>query len=105
MLAASEPSGETDVPIGDFNRPGVSLITVTGRPGSGPAALTVGIKLVCPNGYVHQLKPINFGDSAPDLDAVHARQRHVLPANGAWRVRAFDFSTDNGYIDAWSRAF
>ena len=107
------------MPIGDFNRPGVSTIVVSGQSGNAPANLSVGVRLVCPNrgqlgvelvspgGQLYQLKPINFGDNAPNLNATYTVNGSFSPANGTWslRVRAFNFNPNNGFIDGWSLTF
>jgi subtilisin family serine protease len=112
-------SNENDVPIGDFNRPGISPIVVSGQAGNAPPNLGVAVRLVCPNrgqlsvelispnGSLYQLKPINFGDNAPNLNATYTVNGSFSPANGTWqlRVRAFNFNPNNGFIDGWSLTF
>ncbi|MBB5872897.1 subtilisin family serine protease [Allocatelliglobosispora scoriae] len=112
-------ANENDYPVGDFNNPGVSTITVSGRPGSAPASLSVKVRVVCPNrgqlsielvgpnGYTYQLKQINFGDTAPNVDATYTVNASSSPASGQWtlRVRAFNFTATNGTIDRWSLTF
>ncbi len=118
------PSGNTytnenDVAIGDFNRPAVSPISVSGRPGAAPAALRVYVKIACPNrgqlsielvgpnGFVYQLKQINFADTAPNVDTTYTVNATGSPASGQWqlRVRAFNFQAGNGVLDRWSLTF
>lgn len=110
---------DTDTAVGDFNNPALSPNTVSGRPGSAPANLTVTVKIVCPNrgqlsielvgpnGYTYQLKQINFADTAPNLDAVYTVNATASPASGTWqlRVRAFNFNAANGTLDRWSLTF
>lgn len=89
---------------------------MTGRPGSAPGDLVVSVRIVCPNrgrlsveligpnGFFYQLKPINFGDGAPNINASYTVNASSSPASGTWklRVRAFNFNGDNGYIDGWT---
>jgi subtilisin family serine protease len=121
---SSPPPGNTypnenDVAIGDFNSPAVSSISVSGRPGSAPSALRVYVKIACPsrgqlsielvgpNGFVYQLKQINFGDTAPNVDTTYTINATSSPASGQWqlRVRAFNFQAGNGVLDRWSLTF
>ncbi|WP_020519930.1 S8 family serine peptidase [Catelliglobosispora koreensis] len=115
----SEYANDTNVSIGGFNSPAVGSINVSGRPGSAPSALVVKVKIVCPkrgdlsieligpNGFFYQLKQVNFGDTAPNLDAVYTVNATASPASGTWqiRVRAFNFNASNGYLDRWSLTF
>jgi len=112
-------ANENDVAIGEFNRPGVSSIVVSGLSGNAPPNLSVGVRLVCPNrgqlsvelispnGSLYQLKPIDFTDNAPNLNATYTVNGSFSPANGTWRlrVRAFNFNANNGFIDGWSLTF
>ena len=80
--------------IGNFNSPAVSPISVSGRPGSAPSALRVYVKIACPsrgqlsielvgpNGFVYQLKQINFGDTAAECRHHLHGQRHLVPGVG-----------------------
>jgi len=112
-------TNDTDVRIGDFSHPAVSPITVTGRPGNAPSALVVRVTAICPNrgqlsveligptGFVYLLKPVNFGDGAPNLNATYTVNASSSPASGTWRlrIRSFTFNPDNGFLDKWSLTF
>jgi subtilisin family serine protease len=112
-------SNENDFAIGDFNHPALSPIVVSGRSGSAPANLRVTVKILCPNrgqlsieligpnGFVYQVKPANFGDTAPNVDATYTVNATASPANGTWqlRVRAINFNASNGTLDRWSLTF
>jgi len=112
-------SNENDFAIGDFNHPALSPIVVGGRSGSAPANLRVTVKILCPNrgqlsieligpnGFIYQVKPANFGDTAPNVDATYTVNATASPANGTWqlRVRAINFNASNGTLDRWSLTF
>ena len=92
---------------------------MSGLSGNAPPNLSVGVRLVCPNrgqlsvelispnGSLYQLKPIDFTDNAPNLNATYTVNGSFSPANGTWRlrVRAFNFNANNGFIDGWSLTF
>jgi len=92
---------------------------VGGRSGSAPANLRVTVKILCPNrgqlsieliepnGFIYQVKPANFGDTAPNVDATYTVNATASPANGTWqlRVRAINFNASNGTLDRWSLTF
>jgi subtilisin family serine protease len=118
------PPGDTyvndnNVAIGSFGSPAISNIAVSGRPGSAPGALRVSVKILCPNrgqlsielispnGFLYQLKPVNFGDTAPNVDATYTVNASASPASGTWqlRVRALNFNPSNGTLDRWSLTF
>ncbi|MFI5619811.1 S8 family serine peptidase [Streptomyces sp. NPDC051567] len=108
----------TDVAVPD-NGPAVSSpITVTGRTGNAPAALTVSvdikhsyrgdlvIDLVGPGGAVVQRLKNSSGDSADNLLTTYTVDASALPAAGTWQLRVQDVaSADTGYIDSWSLGF
>jgi carboxypeptidase T len=107
-----------DIPIAD-NASTDSPIVVTGRTGSAPLIVMVGVKivhgfrgdltldLISPDGRVYGLVRPRPDNSADNIDATYkVRLRREQPLSGTWRLRVRDDATgDTGYIDRWSITF
>ncbi|MBQ0986173.1 M28 family peptidase [Streptomyces sp. F63] len=117
----TDPSGvyenTADVTIPDGTSEAVSAIEVTGRTGSAPAALRVGvdikhsyrgdlvIDLLAPDGTAYRLKDSGW-DSADNVITTYTADASAETANGTWTLRVRDvYSQDTGYIDSWKLTF
>ncbi|MEV6784137.1 M28 family metallopeptidase [Streptomyces sp. NPDC051098] len=117
------PPGEAyenaaDVAIPDNGAAVTSTVTVTGRTGNAPAALSVGVDirhtwrgdlvvdLVAPDGSAYRLKNSSSNDSADNVVATYTVNASSEPANGAWKLRVQDVAAqDTGYINSWKLTF
>jgi Trypsin/Proprotein convertase P-domain len=107
-----------DVAIPDFGRGAVeSPITVSGVPGSAPAALRVGVDIkhtwrgdltvdvVAPDGSAYRVHN-RSGGSADNVIATFTVNASAETAGGTWRLRVQDHEAlDVGFIDKWSLEF
>ncbi|WP_189133548.1 M4 family metallopeptidase [Wenjunlia tyrosinilytica] len=95
-----------------------SPITVSGRTGSAPSNLQVGvdikhtwrgdlvIDLVAPDGSAYRLKNSSASDSADNVITTYTVNASSEAANGVWKLRVQDvYSFDTGYIDSWKLTF
>ncbi|MER7661141.1 M28 family metallopeptidase [Streptomyces sp. NPDC096193] len=117
------PPGEAyenaaDVAIPDNGAAVTSTVTVTGRTGNAPAALSVGVDirhtwrgdlvvdLVAPDGSAYRLKNSSSNDSADNVVATYTVNASSEPANGAWKLRVQDVAAqDTGHINSWKLTF
>ena len=111
-------TNDTDVAVPDNGAAVTSPISVTGRTGSAPAALQVGVDikhtwrgdlvvdLLAPDGTAYRLKNSSGGDSADDVIATYTVNASAETANGTWKLRVRDVAAqDTGYIDRWQLTF
>ncbi|WP_434594865.1 M28 family peptidase [Streptomyces sp. A5-4] len=117
------PPGEstentTDVAIPDNGAAVTSPVTIAGRTGNAPAALSVGVDvkhtwrgdvvldLVAPDGTAYRLKNSSSNDSADNVITSYTVNASSETANGIWKLRAQDVAAqDTGYIDSWKLTF
>ncbi|GGZ52777.1 hypothetical protein GCM10010387_53650 [Streptomyces inusitatus] len=117
------PPGDTyentaDVAIPDNGAAVTSTVTVSGRTGNAPAALSVGVDikhtwrgdvvvdLVAPDGTAYRLKNSSANDSADNVIETYTVDASSEPANGDWKLRVQDVaSQDSGRIDSWKLVF
>ncbi|MFE1249610.1 S8 family serine peptidase [Streptomyces sp. NPDC058741] len=108
----------TAVSIPDNGSAVESPITVSGRSGSAPSALQVGvdithtyrgdlvIDLVAPDGSVYRLKSASSSDSADNVITTYTVNASSETANGTWKLRVQDTaSLDTGRINSWKLTF
>ncbi|MFE1454098.1 S8 family serine peptidase [Streptomyces sp. NPDC058735] len=111
-------SSTTAVSIPDNGSAVESPITVSGRSGSAPSALQVGvdithtyrgdlvIDLVAPDGSVYRLKSASSSDSADNVITTYTVNATSETANGTWKLRVQDTaSLDTGRINSWKLTF
>ncbi|MCQ0024372.1 S8 family serine peptidase [Streptomyces somaliensis DSM 40738] len=111
-------SNTTKYALPDNSRTGVtSSISVTGRTGTAPAALKVGVdithtyrgdvavELIAPDGTVRQLKGTG-NDSTDDIKTTYTVDASSEEANGTWKLRVSDrMAGDTGTLNGWSLTF
>lgn len=94
-----------------------SPIAVTGRTGSAPSALQVGVDithtyrgdlvvdLIAPDGTSYRLKA-SGSDSADDVKTTYTVNASSETANGTWKLRVQDVAAqDTGTINSWKLTF
>ncbi|MEV0111699.1 S8 family peptidase [Streptomyces sp. NPDC050844] len=107
----------TDFAISD-NSTVESPITVSGVPGSAPAALSVPVaikhtyvgdlrvQLIAPDGTAYTLKGYGTGGSSDDINTTYTVNASSETANGTWKLRVSDNAAqDVGKIDSWGLQF
>ncbi|GGV44644.1 serine protease [Streptomyces longisporoflavus] len=107
----------TDYAISD-NATVDSPITVSGVPGSAPAALSVPVavkhtyvgdlrvQLIAPDGTAYTLKGYGTGGSSDDINTTYTVNASSETANGTWNLRVSDNAAqDVGKIDSWGLQF
>ncbi len=107
-----------DVAIPDNGAAVTSTVTVAGRTGNAPAALSVGVDirhtwrgdlvvdLVAPDGSTYRLKNSSGNDSADNVIATYTVNASSEPANGAWKLKVQDVAAqDTGYINSWKLTY
>ncbi|MFF4500805.1 S8 family serine peptidase [Streptomyces sp. NPDC001401] len=95
-----------------------SSITVSGRSGSAPTALQVGvdithtyrgdlvIDLVAPDGSTYRLKGASSSDSADNVNTTYTVDASSETANGTWKLRVQDTAAqDTGTLNSWKLTF
>ncbi|MFI2214500.1 M28 family metallopeptidase [Streptomyces sp. NPDC020141] len=120
---ATNPPGDTyentaDVAIPDNGAAVTSTVTVSGRTGNAPAALSVGVDvkhtwrgdvvvdLVAPDGTAYRLKNSSANDSADNVIETYTVNASGEAANGDWKLRVQDVAAqDTGRIDSWKLVF
>ncbi|MEU0659450.1 M4 family metallopeptidase [Streptomyces lavendulocolor] len=107
------------VPVPDYGAPVHSRLVVSGVPGNAPSDLRVDvdikhpyggdltIDLVAPDGTQYPLKPYaGTADNAPYVPTAYTVNAASEVANGEWRLRVQDLSSDDlGHIDAFRLTF
>ncbi|WP_344388867.1 S8 family peptidase [Streptomyces vastus] len=94
-----------------------SPIAVTGRTGTAPSALQVGVDithtyrgdlvldLIAPDGTAYRLKS-SSSDSADDIKTTYTVNASSETANGTWKLRVQDVaSADTGRLNSWKLTF
>ncbi|MGW6455319.1 M28 family metallopeptidase [Streptomyces sp. NPDC055078] len=107
-----------DVAIPDNGTAVTSTVTVSGRTGNAPPALSVGvdirhtwrgdvvIDLIAPDGTAYRLKNSSANDSADHVITTYTVNASAEPANGAWKLRVQDVAArDTGHINSWKLTF
>ncbi|MGV9312665.1 M28 family metallopeptidase [Streptomyces sp. NPDC003691] len=107
-----------DVAIPDNGAAVTSTVTVSGRTGNAPAALSVGVDirhtwrgdlvvdLLAPDGTAYRLKNSSGNDSADNVIATYTVNASAEAANGDWKLRVQDIGAqDTGYINSWKLTF
>ncbi|MGX1883595.1 M28 family metallopeptidase [Streptomyces sp. NPDC055287] len=107
-----------DVAVPDNGAAVTSSVTVSGRTGSAPAALKIGVDikhtwrgdlvvdLVAPDGTAYRLKGSSGNDSADNVIATYTVDASSESANGTWKLKVQDVAAqDTGYIDSWKLTF
>jgi serine protease len=95
-----------------------SPITVSGRSGTAPSALQVGvdithtyrgdlvIDLVAPDGTSFRLKSASSSDSADNVNTTYTVNASAETANGTWKLRVQDTAAqDTGRLNSWKLTF
>ncbi|MDL5204444.1 S8 family serine peptidase [Streptomyces sp. ALI-76-A] len=95
-----------------------SSLVVSGRTGSAPSALPVGvdithtyrgdlvIDLVAPDGTAYRLKAASSSDSADNVTTTYTVNASSETANGTWKLRVQDTAAqDTGRINGWKLTF
>ncbi|NGO10303.1 S8 family serine peptidase [Streptomyces sp. HC44] len=95
-----------------------SPIAVSGRSGSAPSALPVGVDithtyrgdlvvdLVAPDGTAYRLKPSSTSDSADNVKTTYTVNASSETANGTWKLRVQDVAAqDTGTLNSWKLTF
>jgi serine protease len=111
-------SSTTAVSIPDNGSAVESSIAVSGRSGSAPSALQVGvdithtyrgdlvIDLVAPDGTAYRLKAASSSDSADNVSTTYTVNASSETANGTWKLRVQDTAAqDTGRINGWKLTF
>ncbi|PAZ11555.1 protease [Streptomyces sp. SA15] len=111
-------SSTTAVSIPDNGSAVESSIAVSGRSGSAPSALPVGvdithtyrgdlvIDLVAPDGTAYRLKAASSSDSADNVSTTYTVNASSETANGTWKLRVQDTAAqDTGRINGWTLTF
>ncbi|MFI1826266.1 M28 family metallopeptidase [Streptomyces sp. NPDC020412] len=119
----SVPPGDSyenaaDVAVPDNGAAVTSTVTVSGRTGNAPPALSVGVDirhtwrgdlvvdLLAPDGTAYRLKNSSSNDSADNVIATYTVNASSEPANGDWKLRVQDVGPqDTGYINSWKLTF
>ncbi|MFF3291537.1 M4 family metallopeptidase [Streptomyces sp. NPDC003023] len=107
-----------DVAIPDAGAAVTSSVNVTGRTGSAPSALKVGVDIVhtwrgdlvidllAPDGTAYRLKNSSGSDSANDVKETYTVNASSETANGTWKLRVQDVARyDTGYINSVKLTF
>ena len=108
----------TNVTIPDAGAAVTSSIAVSGVTGNAPSALQVGvdikhtyrgdlvIDLIAPDGTAYRMKNSSSSDSADNVITTYTVNASSEVANGTWKLQVRDvYSSDTGFIDAWSLTF
>ncbi|KOG27885.1 S8 family peptidase [Streptomyces resistomycificus] len=95
-----------------------SPIAVSGRSGSAPSALQVGVDithtyrgdlvldLVAPDGTAYRLKTASSSDSADNVKTTYTVNASSETANGTWKLRVQDTAAqDTGTLNSWKLTF
>jgi serine protease len=111
-------SNTTAVAIPDGGSAIESSIAVSGRSGSAPSALQVGvdithtyrgdlvIDLVAPDGTAYRLKAASSSDSADNVNTTYTVNASSETANGTWKLRVQDTAAqDTGKLNGWKLTF
>ncbi|MFC8640761.1 M28 family metallopeptidase [[Kitasatospora] papulosa] len=111
-------SNAADVSVPDNGAAVTSSVAVTGRTGSAPSALKVGVDikhtyrgdlvvdLLAPDGTAYRLKNSSSSDSADNVIATYTVNASAETANGTWKLQVRDVAAqDTGYIDSWQLTF
>lgn len=111
-------SSTTAVSIPDNGSAVESSIAVSGRSGSAPSALQVGVDithtyrgdlvvdLVAPDGTAYRLKAASSSDSADNVSTTYTVNASSETANGTWKLRVQDTAAqDTGRINGWKLTF
>lgn len=111
-------SSTTSVAIPDNGSAVESSIAVSGRSGSAPSALQVGvdithtyrgdlvIDLIAPDGTAYRLKAASSSDSADNVNTTYTVNASSETANGTWKLRVQDTAAqDTGTINGWKLTF
>nr|WP_095852068.1 S8 family serine peptidase [Streptomyces sp. Ag82_O1-15] len=107
-------SNTTALSIPDNGSAVESSIAVSGRTGSAPSALQVGvdithtyrgdlvIDLVAPDGSTYRLKSSSTSDSADNVNTTYTVDASSETANGTWKLRVQDVAaSDTGKLNSW----
>ncbi|MEH0395375.1 M28 family metallopeptidase [Streptomyces sp. NPDC001110] len=111
-------SNAANVSVPDNGAAVTSSVAVTGRTGSAPSALKVGVDikhtyrgdlvvdLLAPDGTAYRLKNSSSSDSADNVIATYTVNASAETANGTWKLQVRDVAAqDTGYIDSWQLTF
>ncbi|MGW0581750.1 S8 family peptidase [Streptomyces sp. NPDC002920] len=111
-------SSTTAVAVPDNGAAIESSIAVSGRSGSAPSALAVGVNithtyrgdlvigLVAPDGTVYPLKAASSSDSADNVNTTYTVDASGETANGTWKLRVQDTAAqDTGTLNSWQLTF
>ncbi|WP_327436214.1 M28 family metallopeptidase [Streptomyces sp. NBC_01201] len=111
-------SNAANVSVPDNGAAVTSSVAVTGRTGSAPSALKVGVDikhtyrgdlvvdLLAPDGTAYRLKNSSSSDSADNVIATYTVDASSETANGTWKLQVRDVAAqDTGYIDSWQLTF
>ncbi len=117
------PTGDTyentnDVAIPDNGGAVSSSLSITGRTGSAPSNLQVGVDivhtwrgdlvvdLIAPDGSAYRLKNASGSDSADNVRETYTVDASSETANGTWQLRVQDTARyDTGYINSFKLTF
>ncbi|MEV0634277.1 S8 family serine peptidase [Streptomyces sp. NPDC050619] len=111
-------SSTTAVSIPDNGSAVESSLAVSGRSGSAPSALPVGvdithtyrgdlvIDLIAPDGTAYRLKAASSSDSADNVNTTYSVNASAETANGTWKLRVQDTAAqDTGTLNGWKLTF
>jgi serine protease len=111
-------SSTTAVAIPDNGAAVESSIAVSGRSGSAPSALPVGVDithtyrgdlvldLIAPDGTAYRMKAASSSDSADNVNTTYTVNASSETANGTWKLRVQDTAAqDTGTINSWKLTF